>query len=336
MHAREQAVAERETRAGAREQRSSEQSIALNERESALDLRDRALCAVAEADAARRERERLMLQMREANERLVIATVRAEELVERAIAAHALAAQSATIEAERRRRAEASVRAKDEFVAMLGHELRNPLAPIMLALDLIALDADDAHKREHTVIRRQVRQLSALVDDLLDVVRIRSGKIELRRSSVEAADVVARATEVAAPLIESRRHTLAVHVPARGLAIDGDVARLTQVFANLLTNAAKYTPPGGSITVAAERKDAMVVVRVRDAGIGISPDMLPRIFDLFAQEQQPTVGAPGGLGLGLTIVRSFVEMHGGRISAHSEGLGRGSEFVVELPASKLS
>jgi signal transduction histidine kinase len=338
-------------RVGERAKHAREQAV--SERERTLELRDRALCAVAEADAAREERERLMGQMREANEKLVLATIRAEELVERAVAARALAHQSATIEAERRRHAEviatqllasenalrsrerkaqATIRAKDEFVAMLGHELRSPLAPILLALDLIALDAGDTHEREHRIIARQVHQLARLVDDLLDVARLESGKIELRREPVEAADIVSRAIETAGPLIESKNHTLTVEVPAEGLEIDGDVSRLTQVIGNLLTNAAKYTPSNGYISVTAERRGSMVVLRVRDAGIGISAQMLPRIFDLFAQETQPADRAPGGLGLGLAIVRSLVALHGGTVTAHSEGIGRGTELVVELPA----
>src|SRR5690606_23710006 len=262
--------------------------------------------------------------------------------------------QSATVEAERRRRAEAlatqllasenalrarersahaSSRAMDEFLAMLGHELRNPLGSILLALELIARDRTDPHRREHNIIVRQVNLLARLVEDLLDVSRFKSGKVELRREPVEATELVSRAVEIAGPLIESKRHTLTVDVPPHGLTIDGDVLRLTQVVGNLLTNAAKYTPSGGSIAVSGERHGANVVLRVRDTGIGISEAMLPRIFDVFAQEHQPSHHAPGGLGLGLTIVRSLVALHGGTVTAHSAGLGRGSEFVIELPAS---
>ena len=339
------------------EQRTGENAITVSDREDALDLHDRALSALAEADAARRERERLILQMSEANERLVIATLRADELVDRAVAAHALAAETATIEAARRERAElvatellatenvlraserkaqASNRAKDQFLAILGHELRSPLAPILLALDLIAMNHSDPHKREHTIIERQVNQLVRLVDDLLDVSRIRSGKIQLRREPVELAEVVSRAAEMAMPLIEAKSHTLTVEVPRHGLRVDGDVLRLTQVVGNLLTNAAKYTPSGGTIAVTGECRGTSAVLRVRDSGIGISHQMLPRVFDLFAQEQQSTGAAPGGLGLGLTIVRSLVALHGGSVTASSAGLGRGSEFAVELPMNERS
>lgn len=317
------------------------------------DLGDRAMRAVAEADDARRDRERLMLEMREANEKLVLASLHADDLVQEAGLAKALMAERAAAEAEGRQRAEElamqllasekalrasehraqeSSRAMGEFVAMVGHELKSPLAPILLVLDLIAQDRADPYKRQHGILERHIRQLVMLVEDLLDVSRVRSGKIELHRELVEAAVVVARALETAGPLIESKHHALTVDVPPHGLAIDGDVLRLTQVVANLLTNAAKYTPSGGTITVTAERREATVVIRVRDTGIGISEEMLPRIFDVFAQERQPSRDAPGGLGLGLTIVRSLVELHGGTVTAHSAGLGLGSEFVVELPA----
>ncbi len=353
LHAREQSVARRESQIRAREKRTGDHDVEVTKREEALDLGERALRARAEADTARTARERLMVQLREANEKLVIATLRADELAKQAIAAHEIAAESATIEAERRKRAEAlstqllasenalraserqaraSDRAKDNFLAMLGHELRNPLAPILLALDLIEMDSSDPHKREHTIIDRQVKQLVQLVDDLLDVSRIHSGKIELRRQPIEVADIVSRAVEMASPLIEAKGHTVTVEVPQHGLELDGDVLRLTQVVGNLLTNAAKYTPGGGSIVVSGERRGPKVLLRIRDNGIGISETMLPRIFDLFAQEQQSSGRAPGGLGLGLSIVRSLVALHGGTVTAHSAGLGRGSEFVIELPA----
>jgi len=353
VNAREHAIAEREVELRGREQISVEHASAVAARTEALELRDRALRALAEADAAREDRERLLVQMREANERLVIATLEADELVERAIATGALAAESATIEAARRQRAEAlatqllasekalrasernaqaSSRAKDEFLAMLGHELRTPLAPIQLALELIGLDQADAHGREHAIIERQIGQLVRLVDDLFDVSRIKTGKIQLVREPIEISEIVSRAVEVASPLIDAKHHTLTVDVPQHGLAIDGDRLRLTQVIGNLLTNAAKYTPSHGSIVVAGSRSGANVVLRIRDTGIGISAQMLPRIFDLFAQEHQASDRAPGGLGLGLAIVRSLVTLHGGTVTAHSAGLGLGTELVVELPA----
>ena len=225
-------------------------------------------------------------------------------------------------------------RAKDEFLAMLGHELRNPLAPIVTALDLMRVQQDATSERERTVIERQVKHLMRLVDDLLDVSRIARAKITLELVRLELHDVVRAALEVASPLIEERAHRLVVEVPPRGLPIQGDVARLTQVVANLLTNAAKYTPSRGCIRLRAALEDEMVVLRVQDDGMGISADVLPRIFDLFVQGRQTLERSLGGLGLGLTIVRSLVEQHGGTVTAHSAGPNRGSEFVVQLPRAK--
>ena len=229
--------------------------------------------------------------------------------------------------------AEAANRAKDEFLAMLGHELRNPLSPILTALELMRLRGSGDSERERTVIERQVAHLTRLVDDLLDVSRIARGKVELKEEVVEMAEVVATAIEMASPLLEQRSHTLDVDVPRRGLLVRGDSIRLSQVVSNLLTNAAKYTPPSGHVSVRAAEEDDAVVLRVRDSGIGISADVLPRVFDLFVQEGQAIDRAEGGLGLGLTIVRNLVERHGGTVSALSDGRGKGSEFVVRLPAA---
>jgi PAS domain S-box-containing protein len=235
-----------------------------------------------------------------------------------------------------REAAESANRAKDEFLAMLGHELRNPLSPIVTALQLMKLRGSDASERERTVIERQVNHLTRLVDDLLDVSRIARGRVELKEEVVEMALVVAKAIELASPLLEQRLHTLAVDVPRRGLAVLGDPTRLSQVVSNLLTNAAKYTPPGGQITVGGERDNEDIVLRVKDTGIGIPPEVLPRVFELFVQGRQAIDRSQGGLGLGLTIVRNLVERHGGSVSAHSEGVGRGSEFVVRLPKTEAT
>ena len=229
-----------------------------------------------------------------------------------------------------RRAAESANRAKDEFLAMLGHELRNPLSPIVTALQLMRLRGDGAD-RERTVIERQVAHLTRLVDDLLDVSRIARGKVELKVEIVEMADVVVKAIEMASPLLEQRAHALELDVPRRGLAVKGDATRLAQVVSNLLTNAAKYTPAGGRIAVQATRSGDAVELRVRDNGIGISADVMGHVFDLFVQEQQGLDRATGGLGLGLTIVRNLVQLHGGTVSAESGGMGKGSEFVVRLP-----
>jgi signal transduction histidine kinase/ActR/RegA family two-component response regulator len=239
------------------------------------------------------------------------------------------------LERERHARAEAekASRAKDEFLAMLGHELRNPLAPILTALQIMRLRGADHVERELTVMERQTQHLVRLVDDLLDVSRITRGKIELRRERVELAEIVAKAIEIASPLIEQRRHVLELHVPPRGLAVDGDPARLAQVVSNLLTNAAKYTEGGGHIAVTASRVGAELQLTVRDDGIGIEPAMLPRVFDMFAQEQQALDRSQGGLGLGLAIVRSLVSLHGGTVEVHSAGRGRGTAFTIRLPAA---
>ncbi|MBA3502410.1 MAG: HAMP domain-containing histidine kinase [Deltaproteobacteria bacterium] len=214
---------------------------------------------------------------------------------------------------------------------MLAHELRNPLAPIVTALELIALREPTVAIRERAIIEGQVQQLIRLVNDLLEISRVTQGKIELELEAVELADIVARATDTAAPLVADKSQVLCVHL-APGLRVEGDLVRLAQVVGNLLTNAAKYTPNAGTITVIGERRGEDVVLRIRDTGIGISAEMLPRVFELFAQEARAADRAQGGLGLGLTIAQHLVEMHAGSISAKSEGVGRGSEFEIVLPA----
>ena len=230
-----------------------------------------------------------------------------------------------------RQAAETANRAKDEFLAMLGHELRNPLSPILTALQLMKLRGEAGTERERTVIERQVMHLSRLVEDLLDVARIARGTVELKAEVVEMAEVVAKAIEIASPLIEQRRQQLTVDVPRNGLQVHGDPIRLSQVVSNVLTNAAKYTPPEGKISVQAAEVEGEMVLRVRDSGAGIAPHVLPRVFDLFVQEREVLDRSQGGLGIGLTIVRSLVERHGGSVSAQSDGSGRGSEFIVRLP-----
>ncbi len=473
LSAREEAVTIRENRVSAREIAIREQSTLISEREERVRLREEALRSWSEAADAGSGCEQLVVQLREANEQLVLATVRADELAEAAIAAQVKADEIAALEAEGRRRAEAlaeellvseaallasesqfrtlantvpmlvwyanpdghiawynqrwydytgttlheqvgwrwqsvvapddlqrivarwstvlasgepwedtfrlrrhdgefrwflsrarplrdvtgrivrwfgtavdiddqkcaevqaraSNRAKDEFLAVLGHELRNPLAPILTALDLMAMSDPTVFKRERDVIERQVKHLAHLVDDLLDISRLTGGKIELQCEPIELAEIVARAVEMVSPLFEKKAHHLSVDVPSHGLTIDGDAVRLAQVIGNLLINAAKYTPAHGSISVIGEARGASVSVRVRDTGIGISAEMLPHVFELFAQDRQAIDRSEGGLGLGLAIVRSLVAMHGGKATAHSEGVGRGSELTVELPRS---
>jgi CheY-like chemotaxis protein len=232
-----------------------------------------------------------------------------------------------------RKEAEAANRAKDEFLAILGHELRNPLAPIQTALALMRLRGDTTAERERTVIERQVRHLTRLVDDLLDVSRITRGMDVLTRERLNVAEVIAHSIETVSPLLEQWRHTLQIHVPRQGLHVEGDRGRLSQVVSNALTNAAKYTEPGGTVTIRAESVAGEIVVSVRDTGRGIAPEMLPYVFDPFVQERQQLDRSRGGLGLGLAIVRSIVTMHGGTVALSSEGHGRGSEFVVRLPAA---
>lgn len=227
--------------------------------------------------------------------------------------------------------AEQANRTKDQFLAMLGHEMRNPLAPIVTALQLIKLRGDARSAKEYQVIERQVTHMIRLVDDLLDVSRIARGKIELKRKHLDVRDAVAKAIEIAGPLLEQRGHHFVVKAPQRPLIVDGDEARLTQVFTNLLTNAAKYTEPDGHVFVSVRQTGDQVVIEVRDDGIGISKDLLPRLFDLYVQGAESTERAAGGLGLGLTLVRSLVKLHGGVVDARSDGPGLGSSFTVRLP-----
>ena len=237
---------------------------------------------------------------------------------------------------ELRQRAEAlqeADRRKDDFLAMLAHELRNPLAPIRAALDVMRLHGvEDPHLRQgRDVIERQTQQLTRLVDDLLEVARINSGKIKLRRAPVEVARVVSTAVEAMRPAMDARRHALTVSLPDAPLWLDADFARLVQVLGNLLHNAAKYTDEGGRVSVSVAREGHDAVVRVRDSGVGIPPHMLARVFDLFTQVDRSLDRSQGGLGIGLALVRRLVVKHGGQVEAKSEGAGKGSEFVLRFP-----
>jgi signal transduction histidine kinase/DNA-binding response OmpR family regulator len=225
-------------------------------------------------------------------------------------------------------------RRKDEFLAMLGHELRNPLAAITNAGELTRLlDPDDANFEESLeIIRQQASLMKRLVDDLLDVSRITSGRVQLQKSLVDAAEIVTRVAESNELLFSSRGHKLRLHVPPKNTLLEADPYRLEQVLSNLLVNAAKYTDPGGKITFSAARENDNILFRVKDTGIGIGPDLLPNVFDLFAQANRSLHRAEGGLGIGLTIVRGLTELHGGRVWVTSEGFGRGAEFTVSLPA----
>lgn len=222
---------------------------------------------------------------------------------------------------------------KNEFLAMLAHELRNPLAPIQnAAQSLKRLGQNQPElQRATAVIERQAHHARKLVEDLLDVTRISQGKISLQKQPVELAEVVAQAVEESRPLMEARQHQLTVNLPGEPIRLEADATRLIQVVANLLNNAAKYTDEGGQIELTVEQHSAEAVLRARDNGIGISAAMLPRVFDFFAQSDRAMRKAQGGLGIGLTLVRRLVEMHGGTVQAVSDGPGRGSEFVVRLP-----
>lgn len=226
-------------------------------------------------------------------------------------------------------------RAKDDFLAILGHELRNPLAPIVTALELMEQRGGGDTQRERRVIERQVKHVVRLVDDLLDVARIVRGAVTLAREQVRVEDVVDKAIELASPLLQERQHTLERSVPPE-LTLVGDAVRLTQVLTNLLTNAAKYTEPRGRIQIRVESDASGVNFRIADNGMGIAPEMLSRIFDMFVQAPQAIDRAQGGLGLGLTIVQSLVRLFGGSVRAHSNGPGQGSEFIVNLPNQILA
>ena len=227
---------------------------------------------------------------------------------------------------------EEASRVKDEFLAMLGHELRNPLAPIATAVHLLKLRSKDSVPRELSVIERQSQHLTRLVDDLLDVARIAGGKVILHKKKVDVAELVAAAIETASPLIEQKGHALVLELAEQTPVVDVDRMRMTQVLSNLLANAAKYTPAGGRICVTASREGDNVVIVVEDTGMGISSELLPSVFDLFVQSRQTLNRAQGGLGLGLSIVKNLVDLHGGSVSAYSDGLGFGSVFTVRLPA----
>ena len=226
-------------------------------------------------------------------------------------------------------------RRKDEFLAMLAHELRNPLAPLRNSLHVLRATnrGDTTLERLGAIMERQLSNLVRLVDDLLEVARITRGKIELRCEAIDIAAVARGAIETSRPLIDVAGHRLDVTLPQEPMMLEGDAVRLNQVISNLLNNAAKYTDPGGHIRLTMEREGEWLAIAVRDNGIGIAPEMLGRVFDLFTQAERGYNRTHGGLGIGLTLVKRLVEMHGGTITARSEGLGRGSELVLRLPLS---
>ncbi|MEP6995064.1 MAG: ATP-binding protein, partial [Acidobacteriota bacterium] len=253
-------------------------------------------------------------------------------------------ASSLESEVARRRDAEAALllrekelseinRRKDEFLAMLGHELRNPMAPIVTAMHLMRLRPDEPEvlTRSLSIVDRNLQRVTRLVDDLLDVSRITSGKIELREETVALAAILERAVEQSHPVLSERGHRLTMELPEEPVSLRADPARLEQVLVNLLVNAAKYTDVGGRISLAARREGHEVVIRIRDNGIGMTPELRNRAFDLFVQGPVTSARSSGGLGVGLTLVRRLVDLHRGTVEALSDGPGRGSEFVVRLP-----
>ncbi len=303
---------------------------------------------LVELHLQRQELQTLNRSLEEANRRLELANTNLQEEKTRELETLNQTLKRANTDLEHtnrvlqsevaeRARAEAALkeadRHKDEFLAVLAHELRNPLAPIRNAVEIMRRSAlpDPQLAWSRDVIERQVKHLTRLVDDLLDVSRITRGNINLSREPVAVTTIVARAIETIQPLIAEQRHELTVDVPDESLEVEGDLTRLTQVLGNLLNNAAKYTDPGGFIAVNVRRVSTDVEIRVRDNGIGIPPELLPRLFQLFTQVDGAAHRAQGGLGIGLALVRQLIQMHGGSVTAYSQGSGQGSEFLIRLP-----
>jgi signal transduction histidine kinase/CheY-like chemotaxis protein len=222
---------------------------------------------------------------------------------------------------------------KDEFIALLSHELRNPLTPILTSARLLEQGVDPELRGDVDVIVRQVKHVSRLVDDLVDVSRVARGAVTLSKTRLEPATVIARAAAATAPLFKERGHRLEIDVPEHGLAVEADEVRLTQIFDNLLSNAARYTPPNGTVSVSGRREGDMVEFRFRDTGRGIEPSLLPEVFEIFVQAPRGPDRAEGGLGVGLSLVRALTELHGGTVTVHSDGHDLGTEFTVRLPAA---
>ncbi|MDQ6628528.1 MAG: ATP-binding protein [Pseudomonadota bacterium] len=300
---------------GLRAKALDERAFALAEGEARLRQREESVWARKDAqrviDIAIAELETHNAELRAANEKLIMATLNAQEL---------------------RDAAQAARRRQEEFLAMLAHELRNPLGPIITAVGLLSrLGAKPVPEAVLGMIRRQVQQMVRLLDDLLDAARVTEGKVTLQISQIDVADFIQQAVETCRDLIAAKGQRLSIDLPDESLAMNGDPARLVQVVTNLLQNAAKYTGDGGEIKIGASRQGDKIVLRVRDSGIGISPETLPHVFDLFVQDQRGLSRSEGGLGIGLTVVRRMVDLHGGVIEAFSKGRDQGSEFVVTLP-----
>lgn len=262
-----------------------------------------------------RAQQALIAELREANEHLVVATVSAQDL---------------------RDEAEAANRRQNEFLAMLAHELRNPLSPISMAAAMLERvpDASPQLSNLRQVISRQVSHMAHLLDDLLDAARISSGKITLSPQPLLLGEIIEQALETVQSQVRERNQQLTISLPAEHIVVDADRVRLTQVFSNLLSNASKYTGDGGSIDLRVEAGDREITVVISDNGTGITAEVLPHIFDLFTQGPRSLARSEGGLGVGLNIVRNLVGMHGGRVSAHSDGAGLGTSFYITLPRSR--
>jgi PAS domain S-box-containing protein len=266
--------------------------------------------------------------VRDANGTVIGASKVARDVSERKRAELALKhSQEALREADRR---------KDEFLALLAHELRNPLAPIRYALAANKRSGRTPEQRQQAeeIIERQVTHMSHLLDDLLDVSRITRGTLQLKKGPTELSSVIAAAVETARPILNAKRHALSLGLPEDTVRLDADPVRLAQVFSNLLINAAKYTDPGGAVCLEVRQESDDVVVYIRDNGIGIDAEMLPRLFTVFTQANTTAARAEGGLGVGLSLVRGLVTLHGGTVTAQSDGLGKGSAFIVRLPAGE--
>jgi signal transduction histidine kinase len=253
-------------------------------------------------------------------------------IVERA--RHGLSVVTSVTERERMDELAAADRRKDEFLAILGHELRNPLASINNGIHLLRLQTQDTPARQKTqaMIERQVHRMTQLVDDLLDVSRVTYGRMRMQRVRIDLRDIVSNAIETLESDINEHRHRLTTAFPDAPVWMQADPCRLEQVFVNLLANASRYTDAGGKLTVEMHTRDGQAVVRVRDSGIGIAPEVLPHIFDLFRQADGTAPRSQSGLGIGLALVRTLVESHGGSVTGASAGLGQGSEFTVLLPS----
>lgn len=258
--------------------------------------------------------EALVVQLREANQHLVLATFGAQDL---------------------QAKAESANHRQEEFLAMLAHELRNPLAPIAMVADLLGkiTTAHPLLPKLHGIIKRQIGHMAHLIDDLLDASRVSTGNITLQRRILQLVEIIDSAIETSQPFIDKRNQQLSIHLPEEPILINGDLVRLSQVFSNLLINATKFTPADEHIEISVQKSSNSVKISVKDNGVGIAPEIQPFIFDLFRQGPHALARSQGGLGIGLSLVRTVVQTHGGTVTVHSEGLGLGSEFVVELPIS---